>query len=85
MAEWSESDLIRADSERLSGRYMIVEGRLLRTGKYRLDKVISATNSFNTARSRALRWFRKGKDIIIIDRKATALIGNLWMLKEELV
>lgn len=85
MTEWNENDLVQAESERLTGRYMIVEGRLLKTGKYELDKAISATNSFNTARSRALRWFRKGKDIVIIDRKAAALIGNLWMLKEELI
>lgn len=85
MTEWTEEDLVQADAEKLTGRYLIVEGRLLETGKYKLDRAISATDSFNTARSRALRWFRKGKDIVIIDRKAAALIGNLWMLKKELI
>ena len=85
MTEWTEEDLVQADSKTLKGRYMIVEGRLLPTGKYKLDKAISATDSFNTARSRALRWFRKGKDIVIVDRKSSALIGNLWMIKRELI
>lgn len=85
MTEWKEEDLVQADAERLTGRYLIVEGRLLKTGKYKLDKAISATDLHHVARSRALRWFRKGKDIVIIDRKVSAIVGNLWMLNKELI
>jgi predicted homoserine dehydrogenase-like protein len=86
MTEWTEKDAaILAEAAGVSGRYMIAEGRLLVTGKYRFERVISATDSFKVARTRALRWFRKGKNIIIVDRKAAAIVGNLWMLSEELI
>lgn len=69
-------------------RYAILEGRLMPEPeglRYKLSRLISSTNSFDTARSRALKYCRRGTNVIVIDTKMAALIGNMWMLAQELV
>ena len=69
-------------------RYAILKGRLHATPeglRYKLSLLLSSTNNFGTAKSRAIKYFRRGTNVVIIDVKMAALISNLWMISQELV
>lgn len=87
MAEvWDKEKLEQLPSG--TKRYAILEGRLHVEPeglRYKLTRLITSTNDFGTARSRAIKYHRRGTNVVILDTKMAALIGNLWMISQELV
>jgi len=81
---WSE-DVIKNLPEEAK-RYALMEGRLEHAPdvKYKMIRMISSTNNFDTARNRAVRLCKQGTNVIILDTKMGALIGNMWMISKEL-
>lgn len=80
---WSE-DVIENLPE--SKRYVLMEGRLEHSPKatYKMTRMISSTDNFDTARNRAVRLCKRGTNVVILDTKMGALIGNMWMISKEL-
>jgi uncharacterized protein (DUF1786 family) len=65
-------------------RYMLVEGRLHLGGTYKLIRVLERTDYFPRARKRAHALFKQGTNIVIVDSQVSAIIGSLWIIREEL-
>lgn len=66
-------------------RYMLVEGRLHLGGTYKMERVLERVSNFTRARKRAHALFKQGKDVIIVDARVAAIVGNLWMIREEII
>jgi len=80
---WSE-DVIKNLPE--AKRYALMEGRLEHAPKatYKMTRMISSTDNFDTARNRAVRLCKQGTNVVILDTRMNALIGNMWMISKEL-
>jgi hypothetical protein len=81
---WSEDIVKNLPPE--AKRYVLMEGRLEHAPKatYKMTRMISSTDNFDTARNRAVRLCKQGTNVVILDTKMGALIGNMWMISKEL-
>jgi hypothetical protein len=66
-------------------RYAIHKGRIHLGGKYKIGEQVATTDHFIVARRDAYRLFREGVNVLIIDRRMGAIVGNLWMIATEIV
>lgn len=83
---WGEKDLAEITPVAVY-RYALYVGKFVPKPRptYKFHSFISSSPDLDTIRKRAAKHFKLGKDLIIVDTKKPALIGNLWAIKEELL